>query len=92
MTKGWKAYWVVVITIAVAAFVWVSLNIWFELIPPSCPDGHCPDPGSREFLAGLEETRRHWFLWAALSAVCWLAFSALVAGGVLALKRLFRAA
>jgi|UPI00055D87C8 hypothetical protein len=89
MNRVWKTYWITALCIAACVFVWASLNIWFEIIP-LYSDGHGPDPGSREYMAGAAETRRYWHFYAALAAAYWLVFSATIAGCVWVVLRVFR--
>lgn len=89
MAKGWKTYWIVVVSIAACLLTWALLNGRFEIIAPY-NDGHGPDPGSREYLAGAAQSRRDAPLYAALATICWLAFSVMMAGVVLVARRAFR--
>lgn len=89
MTKGWKTYWIAVGVISVVLFAWILVNGWFELVP-AYSKGHGPDPGSQEALRGAARRQQDTPFIAALAAVHWLAFSAVIAGIVIGARNAFR--
>jgi hypothetical protein len=46
------AYWAIVAVVALLAAAWVYYDSTRPFL--DCPDGHCPDPGSREYLSVVQ--------------------------------------
>jgi ABC-type uncharacterized transport system fused permease/ATPase subunit len=58
-----RRFWIGLIAVALLAGAWVHQNV----VRSYCADGHCPDPGSREYLASLHHTNND-AAWMALIA------------------------
>ena len=77
-----RRFWIGLIAVALLGGAWVHHNV----VVSFCADGHCPDPGTPEYLAGLDHTNTN-AAWGALIGVLLVLILGFALGTALKLVR-----